>query len=265
VIFSTSATTAQGATTTTAQSQPDGPLRGLVNATIGAKLLMALSGLGLAGFLLTHMAGNLQVFLGPEALNIYAAKLKELGPLLWVARGGLLAMFVLHVGLAFHLDALARSARPVRYEFEKTKRASWASRHMMLTGALVAVFLAYHLLHFTLGATHPDHFQGVDLAGRHDVHRMVVLGFRNKFLAVGYVLAMGLLAVHLSHGLESLWRTLGVSSKPLVQLARRLAIALSVALAFGFAAVPICVQTKLILLEGESPGAVANMDNGGGR
>lgn len=263
MIFSTSVTTAQGATTTTAQSRPDGPIRSLINATIGAKLLMALSGLGLAGFLVAHMAGNLQVFLGPEALNIYAVKLKELGPLLWIARGGLLGMFVLHVGLAFHLDAVARAARPVAYEFERTKRATWASRHMMLTGGLVAVFAIYHLLHFTLGVTNPDHFAGVDLAGRHDVHRMVVLGFRNPIIAVAYVLSMGLVAVHLSHGLESLWRTLGVSSKPLIQLARRLAIAASVALALGFAAVPICVQAKVILLEGESPGDVAFVENGG--
>lgn len=262
MIVSTSVTATAPAAPTAAPSPPDGSARSLVNATIGAKVLMALSGLGLAGFLVTHMAGNLQIFLGPEALNAYAAKLKELGPLLWIARGGLLGMFVLHVGLAFHLNALASSARPVRYEFERTKRATWASRHMLLTGTLVAVFLAYHLLHFTLGATHPDQFQGVDVAGRHDVHRMVVLGFRSPVLAVSYVLAMGLLAVHLSHGLESLWRTLGVSGRPTVALLRKAAIGGSVLLALGFASVPIAVQARAVNLSPDAELAATGEEAG---
>lgn len=227
---------------------PKGALRTFIGSTIGAKVLMGLTGLGLIGFLIVHMLGNLQIFLGSDAINEYAFKLKDQPLLLWPARLGLLAMFVLHVGLAFHLNARNTAARPVRYEFERTVQASWASRHMLLTGAVVLAFVAFHLAHFTLGVTHPAHFALKDAQGRHDVYGMVVRGFQDPVLAGGYIVAMSLLAIHLSHGFASLWRSIGVSHAAFADFARKASIGLAVLLALGFSAVPIAIVSGLVRL-----------------
>lgn len=229
---------------------PKGVVRTFIGSTIGAKMLMGLTGLGLIGFLVVHMIGNLQVFLGPEVINKYAFNLKDQPLLLWPARLGLLGMFVLHVGLAFHLNARNGAGRPVKYEFERTVQASWASRHMLLTGAVVLAFVGFHLAHFTLGVTHPAHFALRDALGRHDVHGMVVRGFQDPVVAGGYVLAMSLLAVHLSHGFGSLWRSFGVSHAAFADLARKASIGLAVFLAVGFSAVPIAIVAGLVRVSG---------------
>lgn len=129
------------------------PLRPL-RSSVGSKYTVALTGLALIGFVLIHMAGNLTIFAGQDAMNSYAQKLKQMGPLLWVARAGLLAVFVLHVVVALRLNWANREARPVRYAYEDTLRASWASRHMVLTGLVLLAFILYHLAHFTWGLTH---------------------------------------------------------------------------------------------------------------
>src|SRR5262245_22507323 len=121
------------------------PLR----TTIGAKYVMAVTGLLLTVFVLGHMAGNLLIFAGRDALNSYAEALKSKPTLLWTVRTGLLLTFLLHLYLAFRLSALKRAARPVAYHFEDTVAATWASRNMMLTGLVLLVFILYHLAHFT--------------------------------------------------------------------------------------------------------------------
>jgi succinate dehydrogenase / fumarate reductase cytochrome b subunit len=122
-----------------------------VRSSIGQKYLMAITGLLLTGFVLAHMTGNLLLYAGPDALNAYAAALKSHPALLWTARLGLLAVFLLHLFLALRLAAQNRKARPVPYQFERTIQASWASRHMLLTGLVLLAFIVYHLAHFTLG------------------------------------------------------------------------------------------------------------------
>lgn len=229
---------------------PKGVVRTFLGSTIGAKMLMGLTGLGLVGFLIVHMIGNLQVFMGPEVLNKYAFNLKDQPLLLWPARLGLLGMFVLHVGLAFHVNAKNGAGKPVKYEFERTVQASWASRHMLLTGAVVLAFVAFHLAHFTLGVTHPAYFALKDPLGRHDVHAMVVNSFQDPLVAGGYVVAMSLLALHLSHGFASLWRSFGVSHAAFVDVARKASIGLAVFLAVGFSAVPIAIVSGLVRLGG---------------
>src|SRR5262245_33677744 len=108
-----------------------------ITSSLGSKYVMAVTGLLLIGFVLAHMIGNLLIYAGPDALNSYALHLKGTPPLLWTARLGLLLVFVVHVGVAFRLRSLNSLARPRRYEYEDTLAASWASRHMMLTGLLL--------------------------------------------------------------------------------------------------------------------------------
>src|SRR5262245_417126 len=133
-------------------------LRDYLASSVGGKQLVAVTGLGLTGFVLVHMLGNLQIFAGlgdamagQDALNGYAKFLKDQGPLLWVARGALLLIFVLHIALALWLNARNRAARPVAYHYRNTIKATWASRHMVSTGVVVGLFVLFHLAHYTFG------------------------------------------------------------------------------------------------------------------
>jgi succinate dehydrogenase / fumarate reductase cytochrome b subunit len=132
-----------------------------VSSSLGKKYLMAITGLALIGFVVVHMSGNLLVFAGPDALNTYAQALKARPPLLWGARLGLALVFVLHVWLGISLTRQNQAARPQRYVYEDTLQATWASRHMMLTGLVLLAFILYHLAHFTLGVVKPADVQVV--------------------------------------------------------------------------------------------------------
>ncbi|MEZ4272175.1 MAG: succinate dehydrogenase cytochrome b subunit [Myxococcota bacterium] len=176
-------------------------------SSIGAKIIMALTGALLAGFVFAHMAGNLLLFAGPEALNSYAKRLKDLGPLLWIARGGLLLVFVVHIASAVRLGFLDRTARPQRYQHNATIQTTLAARTMILSGLLLLAFVVFHLLHFTLGVTHPEHFAQVDSLGNHDVYNMVVRGFQQPLVSASYIVAMVLLGMHLSHGVSSMFQS----------------------------------------------------------
>lgn len=183
-----------------------------LKSSVGAKHVMAITGLLLVGFVIQHMVGNLQIFIGQEAINSYAANLKALGPLLWVARAGLLLIFVVHVASALRLVSMNRAARPVAYKKFKPDRSSFASRTMMMSGLIVLAFLAFHLLHFTLGGGPLDkQFNLIDSVGRHDVYNMVVLGFQLPAVTIAYVIATVLLCLHLSHGVTSMFQSIGLN------------------------------------------------------
>lgn len=128
-----------------------------VRSSLGSKFVMAITGLGLTAFVLGHMAGNLLIFASGDAINNYAAALKHNPGLLWTARIILLVIFLLHIWLGFSLTQSNSQARPVRYVYEDTVEASWASRHMFLTGLLLLGFVIYHLAHFTFGVIKPAH------------------------------------------------------------------------------------------------------------
>lgn len=223
-------------------------LAALFGSTVGVKTLMALTGLGLIGFLATHMAGNLLIFFGPDVFNAYAKSIKSAGGggLVWVARAGLLGMFVVHVGLAFKLQVMNRTARPVGYVHEATIEASWASRYMILTGILVLAFLLFHLAHYTIGLVNEDYMTWVDAQGRHDAYRMVVHGFSNPLVAGSYIATMGILALHLCHGFQSLFRSLGNSHEGARNALGKASILIALGLAAGFSAAPIGVLAKAI-------------------
>jgi succinate dehydrogenase / fumarate reductase, cytochrome b subunit len=204
--------------------------RSLLTSTIGRKLIMALTGLVLVGFAIGHLVGNLQVFEDPDRINGYAHFLQSLGPALWAVRVILLACVVLHIWSALTLAADARSARgPEPYAVNRWIRATFASRYMRSSGYVVLAFVVYHLAHFTLGVAQPSTFKAnldpyvmkgdyhvlgftVVRAGTSvlDVHRMVIGGFSNPLVALFYIVAVGLLSLHLWHGAESLFQTLGL-------------------------------------------------------
>ncbi|MCG3133420.1 MAG: hypothetical protein HMLKMBBP_00577 [Planctomycetes bacterium] len=226
-----------------------------LRSSIGRKWVMALSGLALCGFVLAHMAGNLQLFAGPEKLNAYAKGLQDLGPLLWAARIGLLSVFAIHVATALKLAAENRAARPQRYAVTQHDTSTLASRTMVLTGLLVLAFAVYHLCHFTwhVGASDaiakavaPDAYTLASGGRTKDVYAMVVLGFRSPVIALSYVAAMAVLALHLSHGVSSVFQTLGCTS-PRLECARKWAGPAFGALVFaGNCSMPVAVLAGMV-------------------
>ncbi|MBP9128158.1 MAG: succinate dehydrogenase cytochrome b subunit [Elusimicrobia bacterium] len=214
----------------------------------GKKFLMAVSGLALVGFIVGHLIGNLQMFLGQEAVNRYAAFLKSTGELLWVARLGLIAMVLTHIVTAVSLALENAAARPVGYAAKTYKEATYASRTMKVSGLVVLAFLGYHLAHFTLLVTHPEYHHLLDDQGRHDVYSMVVMGFQVPWISGFYILGTFLLGMHLTHGIYSMFQSLGFQTIILRKRIRPAAIAAGWLLFLGFASIPLGVLAGLIQL-----------------
>lgn len=185
---------------------------GFLKSSLGKKYVMAVTGIFLFGFVVAHMIGNLQIFLGPKVLNDYARHLAELPGLLWPARIFLLTTLVVHIGVATQLTLENRKARPQAYAAKDYVKASYASRTMMMSGIIVFLFIVYHLLHFTFGVTNPELFHLPAEGGYYDVYRMVVLSYQNPWISGAYILAMIPLCLHLSHGLSSLFQSLGLNN-----------------------------------------------------
>lgn len=230
-------------------------------SSIGRKILMAVTGVILIGFVIGHLVGNLQVFSSPDKINGYAQFLHQLGPLLWVARIGLLVAVVIHIWAATVLTLENKRARgPEPYGFKHTIRATLASRTMRLTGYVVLAFIIYHLAHFTWGAAQGATFKEalppytmqheylvagfpVVSAGAQvlDVHSMVILGFQNPLVSLFYIIAVGLLSMHLLHGFDSLFQTLGLRSSRWSSGLRKVAVVFCVAYFLGNLAIPSAV------------------------
>ena len=186
------------------------------HSSIGKKLLVAITGLALIGFLAGHLLGNLLIFGGPEAINTYAKKLHDLGPLLYVIRAGLLAVVLLHITATVQLVRMNRAARPQKYAVDTVRRASKSSRIMIWSGLTVIAFVLYHLAHFTWALGNEYRNPAVTRywvePGVHNVYNMVVDGFRVWYVTAFYIIALGLLTSHLSHGFSSVFQTLGLST-----------------------------------------------------
>ncbi|TGL74042.1 succinate dehydrogenase cytochrome b subunit [Leptospira jelokensis] len=214
-------------------------------SSIGKKIIMAITGFIWFGFVILHMVGNLQVFQGPEKLNTYAKFLKDLGPLLWVARIGLLVAFVGHVCTAILLKLENSSARPVSYAKNSTIQASFASRTMAYSGLLLLTFLIYHLAHFTLGYTNPDHYSHEYILKNgdvvHDVYAMVILGFQDPTIAISYVVFMVFLALHFSHALGSMLQTLGILAPKHNPTIQKISTGLGLLVLIGNCSMPLSI------------------------
>jgi succinate dehydrogenase / fumarate reductase cytochrome b subunit len=247
----------------TAAINPKGPRPAIPGATakawaetylassVGSKVLVALTGAGLVAFVVGHLIGNLKLFQGREAINHYADFLKhDLGLLLWIARIGLLAIFIVHVVLAIWLKRKALAARPVEYVHQRSAQSNPAATTMIWTGVVLLAFILFHLAHYTFGLTHmavgPDgrmvnYLELRDSLGRHDVYAMMIAGFSTWWIAVLYLVAMGFLFVHLSHGIFSVFQTLGLLNRRFTRLVRAVAVLLASSLALGNMAIVAAV------------------------
>jgi succinate dehydrogenase / fumarate reductase cytochrome b subunit len=210
-------------------------------------MIVAITGVVLILFVVGHLLGNLQIFLGPEWINGYSQHLRDLGPLLWFIRFFLLSAVSLHIYFTILLAFENRRARREPYLDRDYVKASWASRHMVVSGLVVLAFIIFHLLHFT-GRKFNPHFPllKLDSLNRYDVHSMMVYGFQNLYVSIFYLVGLFLLTLHLTHGLSSFFQSLGLNDK---KLAPRLATGGRIfawLLFLGYASIPVAVLAGLI-------------------
>jgi succinate dehydrogenase / fumarate reductase cytochrome b subunit len=240
------------------------PVCSLFRSSIGKKFIMAVTGAVLIAFITGHLVGNLQIFAAPDKINGYAHFLQSLGPVLWIERLALLACAVLHVWVATLLTIENYGARPEKYDFGHTIRATLSSRTMRWTGGIVAAFIAYHLAQFTVGCVDAKEFKsalpeyvmrsdfhllGILVVTRDlpvkDVYSMVFLGFSHPVVSLFYVVGVGLLSFHLLHGAESLFQTLGWKSGPWAGLLKKVVVLYCVLYFLGNLAIPGAILTGL--------------------
>jgi len=227
---------------------PDFSIARFFSTSTGKKFLMAASGAALFGFVIGHLVGNLQIFLGQEAINRYALFLKSTGELLWAARIGLLVMIGLHIWTSVQLTAENAAARPVAYTGKNYIKASTASRTMIWSGLVILVFIIYHLMHYTFMVVHPEYRNLLDARGRHDVYSMMILGFQQPAISAFYIAAIFLLCSHLSHGIYSMFQSLGLQNQKARALLTTWAPRLAWLIFAGYASMPIGVLLGLVKL-----------------
>ena len=215
-------------------------------STVGTKLVVAATGVVLVLFVIGHMLGNLQIYLGPDAVNSYAAFLKSKPGPLWAIRLGLLTAVVLHIAGIIRLTLANKKARRTAYAIQKPVQSTLASRTMVYSGAILLAFIVFHLLHFTIGVTDPQHFHLTDDAGRHDVYSMTILGFQQPLVSLSYIVAMGLLGMHLGHGVGSVFQTTGWRRPRLVPLIELFSRIVAVVVVLGNISIPLAALLGLI-------------------
>lgn len=209
------------------------------SSTVGKKVVMAVTGIMLVGFVFAHMLGNLQMFLGADAMNRYAAFLKSTGELLWVARAGLFGAAVLHIVSAVQLTLINRAARPTNYAKREPQVSTLASRTLRWGGVILALFIVYHIGHFTLGTFHPA-FSHTGVYGN------VIIGFQSPWVVLFYVLAMAALGMHLFHGVWAGFRTLGLQKRSASPIQRSAALWVAIIVWAGFTAIPVAVLLGIL-------------------
>ena len=207
---------------------------------------MAVTGFLLFLFVIAHLAGNLQIFLGPEAINRYGHFLQSNPELLWPARIILLLMLVLHIWTAVNLSLENKAARPIGYGEYNPVASSYASRTMLMSGIIISVFVVYHILHFTVQAQYVN-FTGqnfvdfTDPAKRHDIFKMMVVGFGNPWVSGFYIVGMALLCLHLSHGVSSMFQSLGWKNQVYGPCLDKLARVVAVLIFVGYSSIPVAI------------------------
>ncbi len=209
-------------------------------ASIGKKAIMAVTAVVLFGYVIGHLAGNMQVYLGAEQLDRYAAFLHSMPVLLWGVRVLLLVSVVLHITASIQLTVLKQQARPVGYVKKEAIGSNIASRSMIWSGAMIAAFVAYHLLDLTTGAANTPQYQELH------AYENLVYSFQRVPVSIFYIIAMLLLGMHLYHGIWSMFQTLGFSHPRYTPIIKRAAAVVAVLITAGFISIPIAVMTGIV-------------------
>lgn len=215
---------------------------GITDTTIGQKALVAITGVIMFGFLVGHLAGNLQIFLGREVFNHYAATLASMPALVWGTRLVLLTSVLVHIVITVDLARRNRAARPDRYRIKKDLVTNYAAKTMILSGPIIALFILFHLAHLTVGA---DVVPGY-MFQKHDAYSNFVHGFQYAPISMLYVIANALVAMHLYHGATSFLQSLGLEHPKYDRLVRGAALGLALFVGIGNMSLPIAVLSGLV-------------------
>jgi succinate dehydrogenase / fumarate reductase, cytochrome b subunit len=237
----------KSAAAATVREQPHGFISEFCHSSVGRKMIVAATGVILILFVLGHLLGNLQIYLGPEWINAYSQHLRDLGPILWMIRAFLLASVILHIYFTILLAIENRRARPENYRERNYVKASWASRHMVVSGLVVLAFIIFHLLHFTARKFNPQFpLLKLDPLNRYDVYSMMVYGFQNLYVSAFYIVGLFLLTLHLTHGSSSFFQSLGFNNErltPKLALGGRIFAWL---IFIGYTSIPVAVLLGFI-------------------
>ncbi|MFQ3573562.1 MAG: succinate dehydrogenase cytochrome b subunit [Thermodesulfovibrionales bacterium] len=215
---------------------------------VGKKIIMAVTGLFLLLFLIVHLIGNSTIYIGPDGINTYAKGLHSLPPLVWSFRIAMLLVFSLHVYFGIRLTLENRQAKPNGYAISKTLKTTFGSKTMIWSGLIILAFLIYHLLHFTLQVTQP-HFvavQNPDAFGRPDVYKMIILSFQKIAISLIYAVGLSALMIHLTHGVQSIFQTLGINNDRIMPKIKALGIFVAIVLLVAYMAIPTAVLTGIL-------------------
>ncbi len=218
----------------------------IFRSSLGKKFIMAVSGFVLFLFVIGHLAGNLQIFLGREAINRYGHFLQSNPELIWPARLFLLVMVGLHIWAGVKLSLENKAARPVAYAQYQAVGSSHASRTMLISGLIVFVFIVYHILHFTvqvryLNLTGQSFLDYTDPEKRHDIFKMMVVGFNNLWVSGFYMVGMALLSLHLNHGASSMFQSVGLKNRAYGPVLDKLARIVAVLIFLGYSSIPVAI------------------------
>ncbi len=218
------------------------------SSSIGRKIMMAITGFMLLGFLLIHLFGNSLIYVG--WINAYGERLHSMPPVVWGFRLFMLAIFSLHIFFGIQLTLENSAARPQAYAVKKDLRATFSGRNMIWSGLLIVVFLIYHLLHFTVRVTNPEISNSLDALGRLDVLKMVVFSFHNAAIAGAYIAAMIVLAFHLNHGIQSIFQTVGLNSDKTIPVIEKIGTGAAIILFLGYSAIPVVIILGILKYKG---------------
>lgn len=217
----------------------------LLTSSVGRKVLMAITGQGMVLFAIVHMLGNSSIFIGPNGINAYAEHLHALGPVVWIFRLVMLTLLAIHVLFGIQLSLENRAANAESYAVKNLKRATMSSQTMLYTGLLLLAFIIYHLFHFTVRAT-PGLTLGNDAQGRFDVFTMVTGSFQHGIISIIYVAAMVVLFLHLKHGIQSFFQTLGLNNAKTLPVFVKIGAVAAGVLFLVYASIPFFIFTGIL-------------------
>lgn len=227
-----------------------------LRSTILSKVVMAITGAILVLYVIVHTAGNLLIYLGKDTLNSYSQFLHSLGPILWLIRIILLVSVILHIITSIKLKFENWGAKPTKYAVKNYLKAKFSSRTMIWTGIMILAFVIYHLLHFTIRTTNPDHYYpefyqphnavSSVILERFDVYKMVVLGFKNPLISIVYIIGVVIVGFHLDHAIQSMFQTLGFNQKHYFPAIQKTSTSLAIIIVVCLVSIPISVLLGLV-------------------
>ncbi len=220
----------------------------LTQSSVGRKIIMAVTGIVLVGFVCVHLLGNSSMFVGADAINAYAQKLHSLGPFVWVFRLVMLVAFALHIAFGIQLTLENKAATPEANVQVKRLKTGFGAETMIVSGLVMLAFVIYHLLHFTVRVTNPEIYVPLGGDGMVDVYFMVVNGFKSVLPVIIYLAGMLFLFLHVSHGFQSLFQTLGLSNDKSLPVTGMVSKLVGFVLLLGYIAIPLSIVFGYIKL-----------------